>query len=235
MGAQLVLVHGWGFDGDVWNPLCELLGDMATQVHDLGFFGRPAAALPEPGAPVVAVGHSLGFMWLLHRHPFAWDALVSVCGMPRFTAAVDYPHGVAPRLLERMAARMKREPRATVDDFRRRCGVGAARGELDESRLGEGLDWLRQWDLRGALAAETVPLLALGGEGMVQRMVRELDLGFFAQADDPVAIRSTLEELYALFCRDGLRTRLRPQVLRRYHRRELTRELAQIFDRLVQQ
>ncbi|MAG23147.1 MAG: alpha/beta hydrolase [Rhodospirillaceae bacterium] len=164
MGAQLVLVHGWGFDGDVWNPLCELLGDMATQVHDLGFFGRPAAALPEPGAPVVAVGHSLGFMWLLHRRPFTWDALVSVCGMPRFTAAADYPHGVTPRLLERMAARMKREPRATVDDFRRRCGVGAARGGLDESRLGEGLDWLRQWDLRGALAAETVPLLALGGE-----------------------------------------------------------------------
>ena len=164
MGAQLVLVHGWGFDGDVWSPLRELLGDMATRVHDLGFFGRPAAALPEPGAPVVAVGHSLGFMWLLHRHPFAWDALVSVCGMPRFTAAADYPHGVTPRLLERMAARMKREPRATVDDFRRRCGVGAARGELDESRLGEGLDWLRQWDLRGALAAETVPLLALGGE-----------------------------------------------------------------------
>ncbi len=164
MGAQLVLVHGWGFDGDVWNPLCELLGDMATQVHDLGFFGRPAVALPEPGAPVVAVGHSLGFMWLLHRRPFTWDALVSVCGMPRFTAAADYPHGVTPRLLERMAARMKREPRATVDDFRRRCGVGAARGELDESRLGEGLDWLRQWDLRGALAAETVPLLALGGE-----------------------------------------------------------------------
>ena len=59
MGAQLVLVHGWGFDGDVWNPLRELLGDMATRVHDLGFFGRPAAALPEPGAPVVAVGEKI--------------------------------------------------------------------------------------------------------------------------------------------------------------------------------
>ena len=64
MGAQLVLVHGWGFDGDVWNPLRELLGDMATRVHDLGFFGRPAAALPEPGAPVVAVGMAaMAVLW----------------------------------------------------------------------------------------------------------------------------------------------------------------------------
>ena len=103
------------------------------------------------------------------------------------------------------------------------------------------IDHVRPWpatNVPGKLyeyLAAARPVLALGGEGMVQRMVRELDLGFFAQADDPVAIRSTLEELYALFRRDGLRTRLRPQVLRRYHRRELTRELAQIFDRLVQQ
>ncbi len=172
MAVQLVLVHGWGFDGEVWNPLCKLLGDMVddvtTLVHDLGFFGHPATAKPEgtmiTGGPVIAVGHSLGLMWLLRQRPFAWDALVSVCGMPRFTAAADYPHGVAPRILDRMAARLKREPRATVDDFRQRCGVGAAPETLDESRLGEGLDWLGQWDLRQSLAAETAPLLALGGE-----------------------------------------------------------------------
>ena len=89
-GAQLVLVHGWGFDSGVWDPLRALMGNTVTRVHDLGFFGHPAEALPEStaitGAPVVAVGHSLGFMWLLHHRPFAWDALVSVCGMPRFTA-----------------------------------------------------------------------------------------------------------------------------------------------------
>ncbi len=163
-GVQLVLVHGWGFDAKVWDPLCDLLGDTVTRVHDLGFFGHPMTAHPDAGTPVIAVGHSLGFMWLLRQRPFPWDALVSICGMPRFVSATDYPLGVAPRLLERMAARMKREPQATVDDFRHRCGVGTAPEGLDGLRLNEGLDWLRQWDLRDHLAAETVPLLALGGE-----------------------------------------------------------------------
>jgi glycosyltransferase involved in cell wall biosynthesis len=82
------------------------------------------------------------------------------------------------------------------------------------------------------LAAER-PVLALAGEGMVERLVRELDLGVFARADDPVAIRSALESLYARFRQQALGVRLDPRVLRRYHRRELTRELAQIFDGLV--
>ena len=77
------------------------------------------------------------------------------------------------------------------------------------------------------------PVLALAGEGMVERLVRELDLGVFARADDPVAIRSALESLYARFRQQALGVRLDPRVLRRYHRRELTRELAQIFDGLV--
>ena len=83
------------------------------------------------------------------------------------------------------------------------------------------------------LAAER-PVLALGGEGMVERMVRELGAGVFVRADDPVAIRRAIEEIYARFCQGVLETRCDARVLHRYHRRELTRELAGIFDCLVQ-
>ena len=83
------------------------------------------------------------------------------------------------------------------------------------------------------LAAER-PVLALGSEGMVQRMVRELQAGVFARADDPVAIRKTIEELYDCFCRGELAVRRDPHFLQPYHRRELTRSLAQVFDHLVQ-
>jgi len=74
----------------------------------------------------------------------------------------------------------------------------------------------------------------LGSEGMLQRMVRELQAGVFARADDPVAIRKIIEELYDCFCRGELAVRRDPHFLQPYHRRELTRSLAQIFDHLVQ-
>jgi glycosyltransferase involved in cell wall biosynthesis len=78
------------------------------------------------------------------------------------------------------------------------------------------------------------PVLALGSEGMVERLVRELGVGLFVRADDPAAIRAALEELYARFSRGALGARVDPKILCRYHRRELTRELASIFDQLVE-
>ena len=83
------------------------------------------------------------------------------------------------------------------------------------------------------LAAER-PVLALGGAGMVERMVRELAAGVFAQADDPLEIRKAIEEVYARFQRGQLVVRRDPRVLHRYHRRELTRELARVLDGVVQ-
>ena len=50
----------------------------------------------------------------------------------------------------------------------------------------------------------------------------------------PVAIRKTIEELYDCFCRGELAVRRDPHFLQPYHRRELTRSLAQVFDHLVQ-
>ena len=82
------------------------------------------------------------------------------------------------------------------------------------------------------MAAER-PVLALAGTGMVERLMRELNLGIFAPADDSAAIGAALVALYDRFQRGVLAAQVEPRVLRRYHRRELTRALAQIFDGLV--
>ena len=82
------------------------------------------------------------------------------------------------------------------------------------------------------MAAER-PVLALAGTGMVERLMRELNLGIFAPADDSAAIGAALVALYDRFQRGTLAAQVEPRVLRRYHRRELTRALAQIFDGLV--
>jgi pimeloyl-[acyl-carrier protein] methyl ester esterase len=157
---SLVFVHGWGFDSSLWESVREELRDLECETLDLGFYGRPAAA--RPNGRTVAIGHSLGFLWLLHERPFPWRALVSISGMPRFTKAADYRCGVAARLLDSMIARFAGAPQATLDDFFARCGTTAAAPDgADCRRLAEALLWLKDWDARDSLAAERVPLLAL--------------------------------------------------------------------------
>ncbi|HJN22378.1 MAG TPA: alpha/beta fold hydrolase [Rhodospirillales bacterium] len=162
----LVLVHGWGFDAGVWTPLCKALDGVETAAFDLGFYGRPRRpALPGGGSrPLVAVGHSLGLLWLLHERPFPWRGLIGINGFPRFAQTGDFPEGVPARILDRMAARLKHSPLRVVEDFLARSGVlkaWTAEGEPDAETLGRGLEWLRQWDGRAAFASEPGAVLLL--------------------------------------------------------------------------
>ncbi|MEE9139450.1 MAG: alpha/beta fold hydrolase [Alphaproteobacteria bacterium] len=166
----LVLVHGWGFDAEAWRPLRRALGRLETEVVDLGFFGRPRVPNLDERGPIVAAGHSLGFLWLLRERPLRWRGLISIAGMPRFTRAPGYAQGVAPGVLRRMMARFTAEPAATWQDFLARCGCAGETngapppGEMDVERLGLGLRWLAEWDMRPALEEETAPVLALAAD-----------------------------------------------------------------------
>lgn len=158
---KLVFVHGWGFDASLWRDLCAALPDFETETVDLGFFGHPRDVKPN-GEDVIAVGHSLGFLWLLHERPFDWRALISVAGIPRFTKAPDYRFGVDSRLLEATAARFAADPSETLGDFLARCGArGQGHNGVDRARLAEGLSWLKDWDARDVLKSETAPVLAV--------------------------------------------------------------------------
>lgn len=159
----VLLVHGWGFDASFWEPLRTALPEVETIAVDLGF--RGAAHRPEPpsGRPVVAVGHSLGFGWLL-RKSLPWTALVSINGFTRFTRADDFPHGTHRRVLERMRARLLEEPELVYSDFLRRCGVCSPdASNLNLAASAQGLEWLAEWDERETLARQQRPLLALAG------------------------------------------------------------------------
>lgn len=162
MKPTLVLVHGWGFAPSFWEPLraTPVLASLPTLAVDLGFFGAAPTPLPE-GVPLVGVGHSLGFSWLL-RQDLPWRGLVSINGFARFVAGPDFPAGVHPRLLDRMRKRFAEAPEVVVSDFLRRCGVETPTTEgMDVARLAEGLDWLASGDEREALASFSGPCLAL--------------------------------------------------------------------------
>lgn len=155
--TTVVLVHGWGFDASLWDAVRPLLAADALAV-DLGFFGGPEPApdltLPEDCA--LAVGHSLGGLWLALERPDWAGRLVLINGFARFTAAPDLPDATPPRMVERMARRLGEAPAEVVDAFRARCGAGPAERAPDAARLAWGLDLLRHGDARPLLPRATL-------------------------------------------------------------------------------
>lgn len=148
---KLVLLHGWGCDAGLWDAVAPLLPAFEIIRPDRGYFGpeRPCA---RPDGPVVAVGHSLGAMWLARQ----WRdvPLVAINGFDRFCG----PDATPPRVLERMRKRFAQSPAAVLGDFRQRIGMGAAPAIASAQRLAEDLALLAEESLPPRRSA---PLLVL--------------------------------------------------------------------------
>lgn len=115
--ADLVLLHGWGLHGQVWDAVIPaLLEKFQVTVIDLPGFGRS----PMPGgdysldylvqhvlavAPEKAVwiGWSLGGMVAMRmaaQFPERVTALVTVASTPQFVADEHWPHALKPEMLQ---------------------------------------------------------------------------------------------------------------------------------------
>jgi pimeloyl-[acyl-carrier protein] methyl ester esterase len=154
---RFVLVHGWGFHAGIFADFIGHLQGAEVTLVDLGFVaGGPKGASEWP-EDAIAVGHSLGLLWLLERGRGRFRALVSVQGFDCFCCHV------APSRLAALKRGLEREPGGTVQAFWRSCGAsGFALPEaLNVARLDEGLDWLMTWDARNARRDLTCPVLAL--------------------------------------------------------------------------
>ena len=113
---KLVLLHGWGCDADLWSRMAPLLTGFDAVRLDRGYFGAPMLC-DKPEGPAIAVGHSLGAMWLARAWPDV--PLVAINGFDRFCG----PQAVAPRVLARMRQRFAQSPEAVLADFRHRIGM----------------------------------------------------------------------------------------------------------------
>lgn len=156
---RLVFVHGWAFGAGFWDPVRAELGNQRSVTVDLGFRGE-GPRIPKLEEPVVAIGHSLGFLWLLHERPFAWSKLIAINGFPRFVDGDGFSEGVPASTVEGMIAGMDRNPSRVVHDFLALCGGAEAPDDLNPDRLRHGLDWLLRWDARAAMKDEKVQALA---------------------------------------------------------------------------
>jgi len=170
---RFVLVHGWGFHAGIWTDFVRHLGGADVTLVDLGFVsGGPKGATDWP-ADAIAVGHSLGLLWLLQGGS-RYRALVSVQGFDCFCCHI------APSRVEALKRGLEREPQATLQAFWRSCGAAgfALPDALNVTRLAEGLDWLMHWDAREAKHELACPVLAL------------------ASRDDPIVPPSMSESIW---------------------------------------
>jgi pimeloyl-[acyl-carrier protein] methyl ester esterase len=158
---HFVFVHGWGFNAAIWCDLTGYMRNSEISYVDLGFIaGGPKATTAWP-SDAIAVGHSLGVLWLLHRAadescaPFR--ALVSIQGFDRFC-----PH-IPPSRVAGMRRGLRRDAYQTVEAFWRGCATKpfAPAGALNVERLDEGLGWLMDWDETETKAKLACPILAL--------------------------------------------------------------------------
>lgn len=203
-------LHGWGLNAAVMAPLAGEFADREVHAIDLpghGLrrtepFGRDpdalvAGLLAKAPQRAVWLGWSLGGMLALATAVAAPDrvaALVTVAASPSFVSRPDWPHGMLPERLRRMAEDLAADPERTVNDFltlqvlSSRSGRTALRqlraaleerGMAGEQALDDGLHLLETMDLRAQLDGLEVPLLALGGAR--DRLVR------------PAAIRAMAE------------------------------------------
>lgn len=132
-GPDLVLLHGWGMHGGIFQPLTERLSSRWT-VHavDLPGHGRSrASTLPATPADLADtllarlpmatwLGWSLGGLVAQQaalRRPERVCVLAVLAGSPRFVVGPDWPHGVESSVFAQFGDDLARDWRGTVERF----------------------------------------------------------------------------------------------------------------------
>jgi len=132
-GKPLVLLHGWGMNSHVWQPLLPTLAQHAQVICiDLPGHGvnshLPLGTLAEsvtqlaPHIPpnAIVLGWSLGGLiaqGLAHALPDRIAALILIASTPKFVAEGDWAHGVSPDLLALFGRSLQTDYLGTVKRF----------------------------------------------------------------------------------------------------------------------
>lgn len=149
-GRDLVLLHGWGMNGDVWEGVVPALAEnFRVTTVDLPGHGRSAlrseftfAAITEQVADVVpdgamVLGWSLGGLiatQLALTFPARIAGLILLCSAPRFVRAADWPGGVDADVLAGFARDLQTDFQGTIKRFLAIQAMGSDRAR-EEMRV----------------------------------------------------------------------------------------------------
>jgi pimeloyl-[acyl-carrier protein] methyl ester esterase len=197
-GPDLVLLHGWGLNVRVWDGLVEELRDRYRMIAvDLPGHGQSAwssgrgtpaeqawllhSTLASVSNRYSLLGWSLGgqiALDLAAAMPGQIDRLVLVAATPRFAQSPDWPYGMPPAVITKLATQLRQDYRRTVSDFLELQVRGSIEGSgvLDQLRhalfvhgeaqpgaLEAGLNTLATSDLRPTLSHVRAPTLVIAG------------------------------------------------------------------------
>lgn len=134
-GAPLVLLHGWGMHGGMWQSLAQRFAQR-FQVHSVDLPGHGYSAMHGAGSlsldgivaglaaqfdgPLTVCGWSLGGQIALNwakLHPQQVRRLVLVASTPCFVEREDWPSGMAQDTLQNFAVELERDHAATLRRF----------------------------------------------------------------------------------------------------------------------
>jgi pimeloyl-[acyl-carrier protein] methyl ester esterase len=198
-GPDLVLLHGWGLNVRVWDGLVQELSDRFRMIAvDLPGHGRspsiagqgtPAeqtwllhTALASVSNRYSVLGWSLGAQIALDlaaAMPGQIDRLVLVAATARFASAPDWPYGMQPSAISKLATQLREDYQQAISDFLElqvRGSIEGANvvahlrkallehGHARPAALEAGLNTLATSDLRATLSHVRTPTLVIAGQ-----------------------------------------------------------------------
>ena len=155
-GPALVLLHGWGLHGGIWETILPALEENFTVYNvDLPGFGYSAvsnddytldylvesvASVLPTDEPFYLMGWSLGGLVataLALAHPDRINKLITVASNPCFVAADDWSHGMEARIMKSFIAFLEEDYKGTLIRFLSIQTMGSATQKDDIKRLKE--------------------------------------------------------------------------------------------------
>jgi pimeloyl-[acyl-carrier protein] methyl ester esterase len=188
-GEPLICIHGWGFNGEIWNAVATQLATQ-WQVLQVDLPGHGRSPMSDYQLPILVeqlayalpshavwLGWSLGGLLSMAtalQYPNRVRALVLVSTSPRFITATDWTHAITPEVLKAFAQELQQDVMGTLQRFLalQVRGSEAARQQLrtlhkllkgaglpQSEALQGGLDLLLTTDLRTQLHHIQCPTL----------------------------------------------------------------------------
>ncbi|OBT10135.1 pimeloyl-[acyl-carrier protein] methyl ester esterase [Vibrio sp. UCD-FRSSP16_10] len=150
-GENLILIHGWGMNGAVWQQVVEELSQyFCVHVVDLPGYGHShqvqshslaeiaTAVLEDAPEKAIWLGWSLGGLVATHvalHHPERVLKLITLASSPRFSAEGRLWRGIDPKVLNDFTHQLTNDFQGTIERFMALQAMGSPSARQDVKQL----------------------------------------------------------------------------------------------------